>query len=177
MSNTQKSHPHGRRTRLAWVVLVSWLGLSTLAMYVFVFADYGEFDPHQQWLGWQPPEDIGEKLSLADDNDQWSIVHVRGDHCSCNSYLNTHLEDLTRDHAGVAQLDASIDSLDEYGFIVPATPMAMIFQGQQLVYAGPYASGPFCASEDSLISDLLEQRTQLAGTYLQGLVKACRCLS
>ncbi|MCC5880971.1 MAG: hypothetical protein JJU03_13895 [Idiomarina sp.] len=176
MSPPNRPDAYRHRTRLALLVLITWLGLSSIAMYYFVFADYGEFDPEQQWLGWQPPADLGAKLSLADDNRQWSIVHVRSEGCSCNSYLTTHLQDLTREHSGVDQIDASIDTLNEYGFVVPAAPMAMIFQGQHLVYAGPYASGPFCASEDSLINDLLDQRTQLAGTYLQGLVKACRCL-
>lgn len=160
----------------AILVLITWVSLSTFALYHFMFADYGEFDPEQQWLGWQPSAQLGQQLDLSPDHQQWSVVHIRKKDCSCNTYLATHLKDLSAEHPQVDQLNASVATLNDYGFIVPATPMALVFQGQQLVYAGPYASGPFCASEDSLIDDLLSQRTQLAGTYLQGLAKACRCL-
>lgn len=177
LSFKNKVAPQRRVIWLALTVLVSWLALSTLAMYYFVFADYGEFDPEQQWLGWNPPANLGTQLELSSNAAQWSIVHVQDAECSCNSYLQSHLRDITNAHPKVTQLNISVENLQGYGFVVPAAPMALIFQGQQLIYAGPYASGPFCATENSLISDLLSQRTQLAGTYLQGLVKACRCLT
>lgn len=178
MTATHQAQPAHQRP-VVWfavAVLIAWVSLSTLALYYFIFANYGEFDPEQHWLGWQPPTQLGQLLALSTDHQQWSVVHVRDEGCSCNAYLAAHLADLSAEHPQLDQRNASVGTLNDYGFIVPATPMAMVFQGQQLVYAGPYASGPFCASEDSLIDDLLSQRTQLAGTYLHGLVKACRCI-
>lgn len=170
-----------RKLVIASTLLVCWLGASTVAMYWFVFSDYGEFDPEQQWLGWQPPHDLGAKLSVANDASEITLVHVRDPACSCDGYVMDHIDTLqytnpSADQTAVNYQEIDRAALEQSGFLVPATPMAMVFYGDQLAYAGPFASGPFCAADDSLIHDLLQRQTQLAGTFLNGLIKACRCV-
>ncbi|RUO31570.1 hypothetical protein CWE12_00800 [Aliidiomarina sedimenti] len=164
------------KQRLGWAILIGWLGLSTFFMYRFVFADYGEFDPGQQWLGNQSEPSLTQ-LAIQPATG-FTLIKVSSASCSCNSYLASHLADL---HSGLEQplevVERSIAEVEASGLSVPATPMALLYDGDSLVYAGPFATGPFCASENSLIRDILKRQTRLAGSYLNGLVKACRCLN
>lgn len=163
----------GEKKRHLWAELLflTWLLGSALGLYYLTFKDYGEFDPEQLWLGWQAPTDIGQRLDLAADANLVTLVSVREGGCSCNSYVDAHLQQ----HAAVNVVERTPAQLSQLGFVVPASPMAMVFYGQQLVYAGPFASGPFCATDNSLIDDIVNQNTRLAGTFLNGLIKACRC--
>ncbi|MGX5913975.1 DUF6436 domain-containing protein [Aliidiomarina sp. Khilg15.8] len=160
--------------RLAVLILIAWVAASSAALYYFTFQDYGEFDPEQSWLSPATELQLSDLQITADEPDQITLIHVWDDSCSCNAYVKDHIDQLSGDFAehrrSVAQVSAT-------GFAVPATPLALIFKGDQLYYAGPYASGPFCNSEDSLIADLLAGRVNLAGSYRNGLVKACRCLT
>lgn len=150
-----------------WVLLTAWL------LYQFTFANYGEFDPQQQWLS-----QADTLLQLSDlelpVSDALTLVHVRTPYCSCNPLANAHSESVPDQ---VTQHWLPAEALEKHDFTLPATPAALIFDGNQLIYAGPYASGAFCAVEDSLIDDILSGHQQLAGPYLNGLIRACRCLT
>ncbi|RUO26703.1 hypothetical protein CWE09_08385 [Aliidiomarina minuta] len=163
---------------LALAVIVIWLVASTLAMYWFTFSDYGEFDPEQEWLGTPASLQLAQLGIAQSDVTEMHIVHVQQKDCSCNRYVNTHIEVLSAQPQlnEIQQHRITPEQVEQAGFRVPATPMALIFQGQELLYAGPYATGPFCAVDDSLISDVLKGTTRLAGGWLNGLVKSCRCL-
>ncbi len=159
--------------RCAWVVFcVLWVIATAWVLYYFTFANYGEFDPEQTWLG-QSSELRITDLGLPQGSGM-HIVHVRAPYCSCNPLADAHtvtIPDTVNQHW------ASADDIAATGFDLPATPAALIFKDGALMYAGPYASGAFCAVEDSLIDDILRGQQQLAGTYLNGLVRACRCLN
>jgi hypothetical protein len=160
--------------RLALLILILWLTASSAALYYFTFRDYGEFDPQQSWLGATSDLRLSHLQVEADDPESMTLVHVRDGDCSCNSYVSEHMNELQGDFAEYLR---SVKQIETAGFSVPATPMALIFKGNELYYAGPYASGPFCSNDNSLIEDLLRGQVQLAGTYRNGLVKACRCLT
>lgn len=174
-----KHRPHSppSRSRVIWggSLFVIWLAGSTLAIYLFTFKDYGEFDQRQQWLGWQAPESIAGALGIDSRDEVTTLVTVKEPGCSCNNYLNTHLNQINFAHSITRSLEVAPSFIREAGFVVPATPMAMVFYGDELIYAGPFATGPFCAAQDSLLVDLLQRQQTLAGTFLNGLVKACRC--
>lgn len=163
-----------KRVNLAALILLTWVAASSAALYYFTFRDYGEFDPEQSWL--QPVIDLRlSDLSIGTaSGSSMTLVHVRDDGCSCNTYVQQHMDEL---QGGFAEHQRSVADVTATGFRVPATPMVLIFKGDDIYYAGPYASGPFCNSEDSLISDLLSGQVELAGTFRNGLVKACRCLT
>lgn len=163
-----------KRVSLAVLILLAWVAASSAALYYFTFRDYGEFDPEQRWL--QPTTDLRlSDLSIgAASRSSMTLVHVRDDGCSCNTYVEQHIDTLQGDFA---EHQRSVADVTSAGFNVPATPMVLIFKGDDLYYAGPYASGPFCNSENSLIADLLSGQVKLAGTFRNGLVKACRCLT
>lgn len=149
-----------------------WVSATAGVLYHFTFGNYGEFDPQQRWLN------VQSQLRLQDLDlpvtDSLSLVHVRAPYCSCNPLANAH-SNTVPEHVAQHWLQAS--DLEPLGFELPASPAALIFDGEQLIYAGPYASGAFCSVEDSLIEDILNGEQRLAGTYMNGLVKACRCLN
>lgn len=157
---------------LWYLFCVTWAIVTAVVLYHFTFGNYGEFDPEQRWLNAQP------EIQLQDLNlpatDSLTLVHVRTPYCSCNPLADAHSKTVPEQ---VAEHWVSVNDLQQQGFELPASPAALIFDGQQLIYAGPYASGAFCAVEDSLIEDILNGEQRLAGTYMNGLVKACRCLS
>lgn len=145
-------------------------------MYGFIFSDYGEFDPEQQWLGYQAAPSLTQ-FGIAGKT-RFTLIKVTAPSCNCNSYLESHLTELQEDLEGSIEIvPRTVAQVEASGFTVPATPMALVFDNHTLAYAGPFASGPFCASEDSLIRDILSGKTRLAGLYLNGLVQACRCLN
>lgn len=164
------------KNTLGWAVLATWLGLSTLLMYRFVFDNYGEFDPNQQWLSNQATPPL-TALGFAASSGV-TLIEVRQAGCGCNSYLDSHLASLRQSLGKRAfnEHQLSVQEVVAAGIDVPATPMALVYDGNTLVYAGPFASGPFCAADDSLIENLLRRETRLAGVFFNGQVKACRCL-
>lgn len=175
--NTTISHPRLARSRVIWggALLALWLIATTVAIYWLTFNNYGEFDPQQAWLGWLPPEGIARDIGISNHHEETTLAVVTEDGCSCNSFLRTHLNDMRFDNQALHTMELAPATLNEHGFIVPATPMAMVFYGDELVYAGPFATGPFCASEDSLLVGVIERKQTLAGTFLNGFVNACRC--
>ena len=155
---------------LVWVLATGWL------LYSLTFANYGEFDPEQRWLGSAQSIQLNALVPAAESkvaNSGLTLVHVRSSLCSCNPLADGHTATVPDD---VEQHWVSADTVQAAGFDLPATPAALIFDKGQLIYAGPYASGAFCSVEDSLIDTILTGEQALAGTYLNGLVQACRCL-
>jgi hypothetical protein len=165
------SKPKSLKTYLGYIACIGWFVASGYVLYYFTFGNYGEFDPEQQWLTVQPTLSLGD-LNI-DNQEGLTLVHVRAPFCSCNPLADAH-KDTIGEH--IHQYQRSANEVHHAGFTLPATPAALIFDDDTLIYAGPYASGAFCSVEDSLIEDILSGEQQLAGTYLNGLVRACRCL-
>ena len=153
------------------IFCVLWVIATAALLYHFTFANYGEFDPEQEWLSSQAVLQLSDLELPA--TASLTLVHVRSPYCSCNPLADAHSKTVPEE---VAQHWLTASDVAAQGFTLPASPAALIFDGEQLIYAGPYASGAFCSVEDSLIEDILNGEQRLAGTYLNGLVKACRCL-
>lgn len=171
-SRFQRLRGHPGYRNLWYICCVTWVIATAWLLYYFTFANYGEFDPEQSWLQSQQTPSL-ESIGI-DQSSSMTLVHVRTSYCSCNPLADAHTATVPD---SVAQHWISADALATTGFHLPATPAALIYQHGELIYAGPYASGAFCAVEDSLIDDILRGEQQLAGTYLNGLVRACRCLT
>lgn len=166
MSLTNYARPIG------WVLFTLWVGLTGAVLYYLTFGNYGEFDPEQDWLQVQTSPQLNELGFTSTDG--LTLIHIRDPYCSCNPLANAHISTVPDD---VPQHWLSADELRDTGFAVPATPMALIFDGDDMIYAGPYASGPLCSPGNSLIETILHEEQRLAGLYLNGLIRTCRCLS
>lgn len=170
--------PLSRRQRLwlAWSLFISWLLLSSIALYRFGNSHYGVFDPELQWAGQTVP------LSLAALNitaaSERQLVHVLDNQCGCSRLARQHLQALSAEleQNAVEQHFRSAAELAAAGFQLPAVPAVLVFQHGKLLYAGPYASGPLCSPGNSFLPALFSGQSRLPGTWLNGETKACRCL-
>ena len=173
--------------RIAWLVFTLWLVISSVLLWTWAFADYGYFDEHNDWIGFEPPtilttEQLDTEQLDTEGEAQWLMVHVRTHGCRCNAMADAHKPAFEKKFAGqLRHVNRSPAQLQQLGISVPATPMVVLLkyepdEGWKLGYAGPYASGPLCAVENSFLPALLSGTVRPAGVWLNGNTKACRCL-
>lgn len=161
---------------LASLLFAGWLISSSIILFRFGFLNYGVFDPQQEWA-WQQQSLSLTELQLPTSTG-WQLIHVLDDSCGCSRLARQHIS-LFSDDYGVAaeqQYFMSAIELANAGFPLPAIPAVLLFHEGQLMYAGPYASGPLCSPSKSFLTALLSGQTNLPGTWLNGETKACRCL-
>ncbi|MDP5208045.1 DUF6436 domain-containing protein, partial [Alishewanella sp. SMS9] len=150
--------------------------VSSVFLFKFGLNQYGEFDPNQQWTT-QPPVLSLTELGLVN-NTGWHVVHVLESQCGCSRLAREHADVFSERYQITAQQQSyrSAAELAAANFVLPAVPAVLLFDDGQLVYAGPYASGPMCSTSDSFLTSILARSVQLPGLWLNGEVKACRCL-
>ncbi|MDX1676761.1 DUF6436 domain-containing protein [Arsukibacterium sp.] len=162
----------------ALVLLVSWLIFASAGLFYFGNQHYGPFDPDKQWQNPLAAVFSIEALGIAATAGK-QVVHVRLAQCACNNHVNAHISRLNNDSqlAATAQFTRQVSEITVAGLALPAAPAVLIFENGQMIYAGPYASGPLCSPSDSLIAPILRNEVQLAGVWLNGEAQACRCLT
>ena len=166
------------RQRLIAALLLfgSWLLFSGLLLYRFGFAHYGTFDERQLWR-FDTTGVTLQQLAIPVEAG-WQVVHILDKNCGCSRFANSHVgmfSDLYQ-LAAERQLYRSAAELAAAGFTLPAVPAVLLFDHGKLMYAGPYASGPLCSTNNSFLTSLISRQTQLEGLWLNGESKACRCL-
>lgn len=162
-----------------------WVVASSVYLYVWGFSDYGYFDQHNNWLGLT--DVTTQQAALLEHLEQVKglkagqrvLVHIRQPGCRCNTYAERHTQDLLAGIEG-AQITLTVHQAKALQIPIPATPMVAVFvladhEQLELVYAGPYASGPFCAADDSFLPAVLDGSIDMSGPWFNGGVKACRC--
>ncbi len=163
--------------RLGWALLLLWILGTSLLLFRFGQSDYGEFDPERQLQ--QYPKQLAALLHLTDAAvDETVLVHILDASCRCSVLAQAHisqLQSLFQTKVKLRQLQRSVADLQQAGITVPATPMVIVLRDKQLVYSGPYASGPACRSEDSLLDAILLQRLNTPAAWLNSETAACRC--
>ncbi len=166
-----------RKVWLAVVVFLSWLILSSVALFYFGNQHYGQFDPKLQnnWLNSRSFQ--LHQLGLAV-MPGIQVVHVQQANCICNSRAKLHITQFEEKYllAAQAQTQLTYDQVLQAGLTLPATPAVLVFQHGELIYAGPYATGPLCSVSASIIAPIITKAVTLPGLWLNGEAKACRCL-
>ena len=164
---------------LGWTLLVLWLVASSVLLFRFGQSDYGEFDPHRQLQ--QHPTKLRDLIELsAARPGETLLLHVLDPACRCTVLAENHLAQLQpslQNLPKLRQLALTPLLLRQAGIAVPATPMIVVLRDQQLIYSGPYASGPACSIGDSLLDQVLQQKLQTPDSWLNSETAACRCLS
>jgi len=167
---------------LAGWVFALWLILTSVFLYIWALADYGYFDESSLWLG-----EVHFPLSASDFPDlkaqgeeaQWLFVHVSEAGCRCNKRTERHIEDLNLPAQSYTEISLTRVEAERLGWTIPATPLLIVASGNRhnlsARYVGPYASGPLCSSENSFIPSVM-QNSMAESLWLNGNVKACRCL-
>lgn len=163
-----------RRLIAAMLLFAGWIALSSAALFYLGQRHYGEFADAQLW---QADPLLLSALGLPVEEGV-VLVHVIADGCPCNYRARAHQRALAQD-PNLSQVQHHVinaDALVQSGFQLPATPAVLLFINGKLHYAGPYASGPLCALDESFILSILKQRVILPGLWLNGDAIACRCL-
>ena len=165
--------------RLGWALLLMWFLLTSLLLFRFGKTDYGEFDPKLQLQ--QYPKQLPALLSLSGAGaNQTVLLHVLDPTCRCTALAENHLQQLQPTFVAqphLLQKSLTIEQLQAAGIEVPATPLLIMIRNKQLIYSGPYASGPACSVNDSLLDAVLQQRISTPGSWLNSETAACRCLN
>lgn len=157
-------------------MLIAWLILSAFLLHRFGFAHYGLFDAEQRWH-FDSPGLAVSALHITPEQG-FQVVHVLDDNCGCSRFAAAHAKVFAGIAAPLAkqQWYRSAAEVAAAGFTLPAVPAVLLFEQGQLVYAGPYASGPLCSVRDSFLVQVLSGQVHLAGLWLNGESNACRCL-
>nr|WP_300976206.1 DUF6436 domain-containing protein [Alkalimonas sp.] len=161
---------------MATLILLCWLLLSGYLLWQDQRSVVGAFDPEQRWQQQTTQglelASVGKALGAS----QMKLLHVIDPGCRCHRQHQQHQQALQQTFAEIPQQTLSIAEARQLGLSIPAAPMAILLNGDELVYAGPYTVGPLCGSGDGWIERLLRGEIQLAGSWLNGESNSCRCL-
>lgn len=161
------------RIRWALLIFISWIVATSLSLFYLGNRHYDVFAGDDSWHN----DNINTQLLGLPSAQGFQLVHVFDSSCACNLRAKAHIRQLEQDDtlAQVGQHFVDASRLAAIGFYLPATPAVLVFYAGQLIYAGPYASGPLCALDDSLIAPILKQELILPGPWLNSNVTTCRC--
>ena len=161
-----------RRLQLALLLFGGWIILASAVLFYLGQRHYGVFAPDGQWYNTTDAVAFGLPVASG-----FQLLHVFAEGCVCNARARQHIRQLDKQLLSeqVEQYFFSSDQIVSAGVTLPATPAVLIFSQGKLIYAGPYASGPLCALDDSLIVPILQQQVILPGLWLNAETRACRC--
>ena len=167
-----------KRVVLLLPLFIVWVVAASAGLFYFGNQHYGQFAGDTDWHHSAAAEFHLSALNV-DVSPGIQVVHVRQPTCVCNSRAEDHIALFASDYQVpvIAQHQRKLADIAAAGFMLPASPAVLIFDNGLLIYAGPYATGPLCSVSDSLIAPILLKDVQLPGLWLNGEVKACRCLS
>lgn len=164
------------KVALSSLMVLGWLLLSGYLLWQDQRSVVGTFDPELRWQ--QQATDNLELASVntASGESLMQLLHVIDPSCRCHRKQQQHQQALQQSFAAIPQQTLSIAEARQLGLSIPAAPMAIVLNGDELVYAGPYTVGPVCGSGDGWVERLLRGEIQLAGAWLNGESNSCRCL-
>lgn len=167
---------------LGWLLFASWVLCTSWLLYQSGNQHYGEFDPQRQLqLQQQQLPALNRLAAKASSNTASSAVllHVLDPDCPCSNKAKEHIKQLQAElqDKKLQQIVISVHELEQSGISVPATPLVIYLENQQLVYSGPYASGPACSTENSMLTAVLQQQNRLQGSWFNSETWSCRCLN
>lgn len=147
-------------------MLLVWLIAMSAVLFWWRFTDFGAFDSQSIWLDGSPTHLNGDVQGRV-------MYHVRGD-CLCGQLADQHVALLPKE-SSYEQREVSVQEMQAMGMPVPATPMLVVANNGEVVYAGPYASGPSCSPENSFIPLITSTNSQITTPWYNGATNACRC--
>jgi hypothetical protein len=165
------------RVKAAIALLLLWLAGSAAAFYWFFLGHYGVFDEQSEWQH-QPllPAQVQSKLNRQlSPNHLWQAVLITDSHCSCSSFAKEHLQRMQQRQPDLVVKELELAEATALGIDIIATPLLLLFQNQQLLYAGPLATDFMCSDKASVLEGIISGLTVLPGFWLNGESTACRC--
>jgi Domain of unknown function (DUF6436) len=169
------------KVKAAVVLLALWIAGSAAAFYWFFLGHYGVFDQQGLWQQ-QPllPVQVQHKLKQQLVPDAiWQAVLITDSNCNCSSFATEHLLRMQQRQPNLIVKELELTEAKALGLTlgldIIAAPLLLLFQNQQLLYAGPLATDLMCSDNASLLDDIINGTTRLPGFWLNGESTACRC--
>lgn len=169
------------KVKAAVVLLALWVAGSAAAFYWFFLGHYGVFDEQGLWQQ-QPllPVQVQYKLKQHLVPDAiWQAVLITDSDCNCSSFAKEHLLRMQQRQPNLIVKELELTEAKALGLTlgldIIAAPLLLLFQNQQLLYAGPLATDLMCSDNASLLDDIINGTTRLPGFWLNGESTACRC--
>lgn len=165
------------KVKAAVVLLALWIAGSAAAFYWFFLGHYGVFDQQGLWQQ-QPllPVQVQHKLKQQLVPDAiWQAVLITDSNCNCSSFAKEHLLRMQQRQPDLAIKELGLVEAKALGLDIIAAPLLLLFQNQQLLYAGPLATDLMCSDNASLLDGIINGTTRLPGFWLNGESSACRC--
>lgn len=169
------------KVKAAVVLLALWIAGSAAAFYWFFLGHYGVFDQQGLWQQ-QPllPVQVQHKLKQQLVPDAiWQAVLITDSNCNCSSFATEHLLRMQQRQPDLIVKELELTEAKALGLTlgldIIAAPLLLLFQNQQLLYAGPLATDLMCSDNASLLDGIINGTTRLPGFWLNGESTACRC--
>lgn len=165
------------KTQAALALLLLWIAGSAAAFYWFFLSHYGVFDVAGKWQQ-QPlqPTFVQQTFNhLLKPDQQWQAILITEESCSCSSFAKDHLQRMLQRLPNLIATNIDLQTAEQSGLTIVATPLLLLFERQQLLYAGPLATDMLCSDNASLLEGILSGTSTLPGFWLNGESTACRC--
>lgn len=167
------------RVKAALVMLLLWIASSAAAFYWLFLGHFGVFDEEGLWQQkpLQPVQVQAQFSQLLRPESAWQAVLITEPGCSCSSFASDHLRRIQKRQSSLRIEELDLAQAKALGLEPIATPLLLLFQHQQLLYAGPLATDLLCSENASLLDGIIESSIQLPGFWLNGESTACRCVT
>ncbi len=172
----------GKSQAYCWLLLLLWLGSALATLAWLQQRQQGVFDPERQlqqlpqhWSDWQRMAGKVSSVQRIKAQSGKILLLITDETCDCQRTTKTQLTALVQ-QSDVELFELHRSDVQRAGIAVPAVPLLLIFNGQQLSYAGPVSAGQFCGAPDNLLLPLLQQPQLLPAVWLNSEASACRCL-
>lgn len=141
-----------------YILVVAWLS-ATIAVFIYLTQQrLVVFDPHHQLLNTSSKIILDQLPELP----ARSVVHFYDNRCSCTNRTRTHQAAINKLATAQGFTVVNIKLSDNaIAPSIPAVPaIAIVGDNNDLLYAGPYATGLDCSENNSLVDVVLHNFAQ-----------------
>lgn len=166
------------------LLLVSWICLCLAALTYFALQQLRHFDPdnslHISAMSTEFERQVEAHFKAKLGNVESTGIHIQAENCRCNFANNRHVDRLDKqlNQLSFRSVKLTTEQADLPTQILPSAPAILIFNSEgKLSYFGPYSSGYFCNSANSLVDKLLARiATNLQQTpFIVSDSEGCYC--
>lgn len=144
--------------------LLLWLSLCLGGLIYFAMQQLRLFDPDNALQLSMMSTDFERRIEAHFKDKLGQLqntgVHIQAEGCPCNLANNKHVARLDKqfDQLSFKTVKLSEEQADLPPHFLPSTPALILFNGEgKLRYFGPYSSGYFCNSANSLVDSILDK--------------------
>jgi hypothetical protein len=158
-----------------------WVAVCIAALFYLSKAQITEFDPKLQLALASMEKDFDARFTrILDVGDSATVVHLTGNNCACETLTKRHADQLAKrlENDQYSAITVNINEHPKLAAYIPSTPaVAILGEGGELRYLGPYAAGLGCVTNVTFIDRLtkLAQQRNFQGAIINHEIEGCFC--